>query len=135
MKMRFIFILVFISSIIFSACISKYEKATDPLVAAREFIEGCLTGDVEKASFYMINDEENKSQLLKIKRDFDTKSNDEKGAFATSSIIITEDATLNDTVHIINYHNSYDNIGRKVKVVKRNNTWLVDFKYTFNGNL
>ena len=70
-----------------------------------------------------------------FRSDFDTKSNDEKNAFATSSIIITEDATLNDTVHIINYHNSYDNIGRKVKVVKRNNIWLVDFKYTFNGNL
>lgn len=83
----------------------------------------------------MIDDAENKSQLLKIKRDFDAKANTEKYEFAHASIIINEDATLSDTVHIINYKNSYDNIGRKVKVIKRNEIWQVDFKYTFNGNL
>ena len=50
-------------------------------------------------------------------------------------IIINEDAALNDTMHIINYSNSYDKIARKVKVIQRNGNWLVDFKYTFNGNL
>ena len=130
---HFLFCFCLIS--IFSACGSKYDKATDPLDAAREFINACLTGDVEKATYYMIDDAENKSQLLKIKRDFDAKANTEKYEFAHASIIINEDATLSDTVHIINYKNSYDNIGRKVKVIKRNEIWQVDFKYTFNGNL
>ena len=119
----------------FFACTSKYEKASDPIDAAREFINGCLTGDVEKATFYMIDDAENRSQLLKIKRDFDARSNEEKFEFAHASIIIFEDAALSDTVHIINYKNSYDNIGRKVKVIKRSGDWLIDFKYTFSGNL
>ena len=48
---------------------------------------------------------------------------------------INEDATVNDSTHIINYKNSYDNTGRKVKVILSNNEWLVDFKYTFDGNL
>jgi hypothetical protein len=134
-KCGFVFLLPAFIFLAFSGCNSKYEKAADPLDAAREFINGCLTGDVEKATFYMIDDAENKSQLLKIKRDFDAKSNDEKREFANASIIINEDATLSDSVHIINYQNSYDNIGRKVKVIKRNGNWLVDFKYTFNGNL
>ena len=126
----FIWLIIF-----FCSCTSKYQKATDPLDAAREFIYGCLTGDVERATFYMIDDAENKTQLLKIKRDFDAKSNEEKYEFANASIIINEDATLSDTVHIINYKNSYDHIGRKVKVINRKGVWQVDFKYTFNGNL
>lgn len=127
--------IILFTVVVLYACASKYEKASDPIDAAREFINGCLTGDVEKASFYMIDDAENHSQLLKIKRDFDARSNEEKFEFAHASILIFEDATLSDTVHIINYKNSYDNIGRKVKVIKRNGDWLVDFKYTFNGNL
>ena len=83
----------------------------------------------------MIDDTENQKDLLKIKRDYDLKKEDNKQAYATSSIIINEDATVNDTMHIINYKNSYDQFARKVKVVQRNSKWLVDFKYTFNGNL
>lgn len=136
MMKKGIIIYVLLSLIFVSwGCTSKYEKADDPLEAAREFISGCLSGDIERASFFMVDDAENNSQLLKIKRDFDAKSLNEKSEFANASIIINEDAALNDTIHIINFQNSFDNIGRKVKVVKRNGSWLVDFKYTFNGNL
>jgi hypothetical protein len=83
----------------------------------------------------MIDDSENQKDLLKIKRDYDGKSEEQKHAYALASIIISEDATLNDTIHVIDYKNSYDQFARKVKVIKRNNKWLVDFKYTFNGNL
>ncbi len=83
----------------------------------------------------MIDDSENQKDLLKIKRDYDGKSDDQKHAYALASIIINEDATLNDTIHIVNYKNSYDQFARKVKVVQRNGKWLVDFKYTFSGNL
>ena len=55
--------------------------------------------------------------------------------YGKASINIIEDAAMNDSVHIINYKNSYDNMARKVKVIKRDDKWLVDFKYTFNGNL
>ncbi len=116
-------------------CTQQYPPATMPLEGAREFIDGCLKGDFTKANAYMINDAENQKDLLKIKRDYDGKSEDQKHAYALASIIIDEDATLNDTLHIINYKDSYDQFARKVKVVQRNGKWLVDFKYTFNGNL
>ena len=83
----------------------------------------------------MIDDNTNNSELLKLKRDYNTKGQDEKHAYSTASINIMEDATVNDSIHIINYKNSYDNIARKVKVINRNGKWLVDLKYTFNGNL
>ena len=114
---------------------SSYPKAEDPLDAAREFIDACLKGDFKKASFYMIDDNTNNSELLKLKRDYNTKGQEEKHAYGTASIIIMEDATINDLTHIVNYKTSYDNIARKVKVINRNGKWLVDLKYTFNGNL
>ncbi len=122
---------------IFLAACGKpsYPPATTALEGGREFIDGCLKGDFRKAGFYMIDDAENQNDLLKIKRDYDSKSADEKQKYGSASIIINSDETLNDTMHIINYSNSYDKTARKVKVINRNGAWLVDFKYTFNGNL
>ena len=113
----------------------KYPEASTALEAGREFIDGCLKGDFDKASAYMISDSANESDLLKIKRDYDSKSKDQQNSYATASIIISEDAAVNDSTHVINYKNSYDQFARKVMVVQRNGVWKVDFKYTFNGNL
>lgn len=113
----------------------QFNKAENPLDACREFIDGSLKGDFKRAKFYMINDSINTAALLKIEKDYFNKTGPEKAQFYDASIIINEDATINDTIHIINYRNSYDKIDRKIKVINRDDTWLVDFKYTFNGNL
>ena len=128
-------IIIFFCSVIFSCTEKHYTKAEDALDAGREFIDGCLKGDFDKASYYMLQDDENKSLLLQQKRNYNAKSQQEKQEYNTASIIIYEDASINDSTHVINYQNSYDKVGRKVKVVLKNNTWLVDFKYTFNPNL
>jgi hypothetical protein len=128
-------IIIFFCSIIFSCTEKHYTKAEDALDAGREFIDGCLKGDFDKASYYMLQDDENKSLLLQQKRNYDAKSKEEKQQYNTASIIIYENAAINDSTHIINYQNSYDKVGRKVKVVLKNDTWQVDFKYTFNPNL
>src|SRR3954449_4353895 len=121
--------------ILFACGCNNYENATTALEGGREFIDACLKGDFKKAAYYMIDDSANNSDLLKIKRDYDFKSSDDKHNYAAASIIINSDEAINDSTHIINYSNSYDKIARKVKVVNRNGKWLVDFKYTFNGNL
>jgi hypothetical protein len=131
----FKYICCFILVFTICSCKQQYPPAATPLEGAREFIDGCLKGDFNKATAYMIDDSENQKDLLKIKRDYDGKSEDQKHAYAIASINIIEDATLNDTTHIIDYKNSYDQFARKVKVVQRDGKWLVDFKYTFNGNL
>jgi hypothetical protein len=53
---------------------SEYPPASTALEACREFIDGCLKGDFKKASFYMIDDSINQSELLKIQRDYNSKS-------------------------------------------------------------
>ena len=114
---------------------SSYPKAEDPLDAAREFIDACLKGDFNKADFYMLQDDENKAQLEKLITDYRTRSASDKEAYKEASINILEEDTVNDTMHIINYKNSYDNIARKARVIQRDGAWMVDLKYTFNGNL
>jgi len=113
----------------------NYPKAENALDAGREFIDACLKGDFDKAAFYMLNDPRNNDILLKQKKSYTEKSETEKKEYANASITIFEDAVINDSTHIINFQNSYDKFGRKVKVVFHNETWLVDFKYTFDGNL
>ena len=133
MKKQFSYLIVVL---IFFACnISKYQPAPTALQAGREFIDACLKGDFDKADFYMADDSTNNSYLLNIETDYHQKTADEKIQYGKASINIIEDAAINDSTHIINYKNSYDNIGRKVKVVNSNGIWLVDFKYTFDGNL
>jgi hypothetical protein len=114
---------------------NSFPAADNAFDAGREFIDGCLKGDFNKAGFYMLNDTDNSNDLLKVKRDYNAKSVEQKHEYAAASIIIQEEETVTDSVHIIHYMNSYDRIARKVKVILRNNTWQVDFKYTFNGNL
>ena len=125
-------------SFLFFACLgcgSKYPESGDALEAGREFIDGCLKGDFNRAAFYMISDEENTKDLQQLKNTYNQKTDEQKQNFYQASIFVNEDAVVNDTVHVINYMNSYDKIARKVKVVLRKNVWQVDFKYTFNGNL
>jgi len=134
LKLKFLTVLFFAG--ILCCCTGKYyPKAENALDAGREFIDGCLKGDFDKVIAYMVNDETNKDLLLKQKKNYDAKTDKEKQQYKEASIVINEDATVNDSTHIINYKNSYDNTGRKVKVILSNNEWLVDFKYTFDGNL
>jgi len=133
--MKFITAIAF--SIIFCCCSNEknYPKAENALDAGREFIDGCLKGDFERAAFYMTNDAHNKELLQTQQKNYNAKSKEEKQLYNNASIIINEDAVLDDSTHIINYRNSFDKTARKVKVVQQNKEWLVDFKYTFDGNL
>jgi len=113
----------------------KYPKAENAFDAGREFIDGCLKGNFTKAAFYMVNDEENNKHLLQIKNDYQVKTALQKEQYHEASIVVNQDEAVSDSLHIVNYMNSYDKIARKIKVVLRNGAWQVDFKYTFNGNL
>ena len=112
-----------------------YPAAENAFDAAREFIDGCLKGDFSKAAFYMVSDEENNKDLLQLKNRYKAETIEQKREYHEATIIVLEEAALNDSVNIINYRNSYDKIARKVKTVLRNNIWQVDFKYTLDGNL
>lgn len=120
-------------------CNSKKENFTEPdnaLDAGREFIQLSLQGKFNAANMYMLQDDDNKYWLDKWSKEFAQKSEQEKTAFATASINISEVAdVVPDSVTVIVFSNSFKKSSQKVKVVKQNGRWRVDFKYTFSGNL
>ena len=60
----------------------------------------------------------------------------EKEGYKNANIIIGKDGIQNisDSVTIINYSNTFKNMPSKIRVIKKQGDWLVDFKYTFTGN-
>ncbi len=114
----------------------EYHKPESALDAGREFIDQSLKGRFSTAKKYMLQDEENLYWLNKWSTDFNKISEQEKAGYSKASINIREVAdVIPDSVTIISYSNSYRNRPQKIKVVKYNGEWVVDFKYTFSGNL
>lgn len=113
----------------------SYLKATNPLDAGREFIDGCLKGRFEQAALYMVKDADNLQDLEKLEKSYKSKSGADKKQYKQASIIIEAVEPVTDSITIINYKNSFDRVARKLKVVKQQGEWRVDFKYTFSGNM
>ena len=120
----------------FAACNNSSEtRKTDPLESGRGFIEASLKGDCVEAKKYLLQDSTNIEYFNGLK-DFNSKrSKEEKEGYKDANILIDSTQKISDSVTIISYSNTYKNKPSKLKMVRRNNEWLVDFKYTFTGNM
>jgi len=131
-----LFVLAFI---LFFSCNNQeeeYHKPESALDAGREFIQQSLKGQFNTANKYMLQDEDNQYWLGKWREEFNKMSEEEKAGYSKSSINIAEVSdVIADSLTIINFSNSYKKRAQKIKVVKNNGDWKVDFKYTFSGNL
>lgn len=56
----------------------------------------------------------------------------DKEGYKNSNIIINATEKVSDSVTIINYSNTYKKEPSKIKLIRKDNKWLVDFKYTFS---
>ncbi len=124
--------------ILLSNCTShkNYIPADNALSAGREFIDACLKGDIDKATFYMLPETENSRILNKVIQQYQQSTEEKKKQLAESSIIILDVSYLTQTEVVINYKYSFDGYARKIKVLLQpSGFWLVDFKYANNGNL
>jgi hypothetical protein len=118
------------------ACNQQEEvNKTDPLESGRGFIEASLKGDYVEARKYLLEDSTNIEYFEGFK-DFNSKrSSEEREALRESNIIIDSTHDVSDSVEIISYSNTYKKEPTKLKMVKKNKQWLVDFKYTFQDSL
>lgn len=113
---------------------STTVNKSDPLESGRGFIEASLKGDYVKAQKYILPDSTNMEYLDGLKT-FNSKMGlEDRRGYSDANIIIDSSIAKSDSVDIIYYTNSYKNKPSKIKLVKQNNEWLVDFKYTFIGN-
>lgn len=83
----------------------------------------------------MLKDEKNQGLIQKLEREYREKGREARQQYREASINISEIANPLEEITIINYSNSFDKIGHKIKVVKEGKIWLVDLKYTFDPNL
>jgi hypothetical protein len=112
---------------------SSVDKS-DPLESGRGFIEASLKGDYITAKKYLLDDSTN-LQYFEGLKDFNSKMDVEnRRGYSDANIIIDSSIAKSDSVNIIYYTNSFKNKPSKIKLVKKNNEWLVDFKYTFIEN-
>lgn len=126
----------FLIAISFTACNNSPEvRKTDPLESGRGFIEASLKGDYDEAKKYLLQDSTNIEYFNGLK-DFNSKrSREEKEGYKDANILIDSTQIISDSVTIISYSNTYKKKPSKLKMVRQNNEWLVDFKYTFTGNM
>ena len=134
-EMRNVFILLTVLTIIVCACNNSGNvDKSDPLVSGRGFIEASLKGDYIKASHYLLKDSTNMEYFEELK-DFNSKmSREDRRGYSEANIIIDSSISKSDSVDIIYYTNTYKNKPTKLKMIKHNKDWLVDFKYTFSNN-
>src|SRR6476620_10989888 len=118
------------------ACNQSVEVSkSDPLESGRGFIESSLKGDYYEARKYILPDSSN-IQYFNGMKDFNSKrSMAEKEGYRDANILIDSTQKISDSVTIITYSNTYKNQPSKLKMVKKNNEWLVDFKYSFSGDM
>lgn len=133
------YLLILLATFVLFSCKNQdeeYHQPEDALDAGREFIQQSLKGKFNTANKYMLQDEDNQFWFAKWIQNFNKYTEQEKAGFNKASINILEVADIvPDSVTIINFSNSYKKSPQKLKVVKYKGAWVVDFKYTFSGNL
>ena len=132
--MRKILFTVVIPIFIFLSCDQAgKQKNTDPLETGRQFIDASLKGNYDEAKKYLLADSVNIEYFNGFVKFNDRLSQKEKEGYKNANIIINSAENVSDSLMIIDYSNTFKNAPSKIKLVRINDEWMVDFKYTFTG--
>jgi hypothetical protein len=110
-------------------------KPENGMDAAGEFIRAALDGDYKKARTYLVNDSTNKQTMDTYENYYkNNRTAEDKKAYKTASIRFLKDThTINDSVTIVHYSNSYSNIPDSLKVIRINGQWYIDLNFRFQS--
>ena len=117
------------------ACNNDKTTSTQPendLDAARMFIRDALDGKFENARQLMIRDSINDETMDVTERTYEHMSQANRVGYHNASIQIHNTREVNDSTRIITYSNSFKNQKDSLRLVRVNNQWLVDLKFTFH---
>ena len=118
------------------ACNNKTKKipVTDVEVATT-FVRNLLDNNFTEAEQYLLKDETNNQIFERFKKQYSEKDKAILEKYKEADIIVNETSYLTDSVYIFNYSNSYSRTDKTIlKLLRLDNKWLVDLKYTFSGN-
>ena len=125
-----VFILLF-------SCSTKKDQAVTDTEVAQAFIRSTLDNNIEEAKKYMLKDDQNTQLIETYSRLYVKQPAAKTEGFKKADIIINQiEPMVNDSLEIIYYTNSYDTKEKnKLKLIRVDGKWLIDFKYTVSGNL
>ncbi|MFN8252944.1 MAG: hypothetical protein U0V75_13835 [Ferruginibacter sp.] len=130
--MKSIFPVCLLAAVLLSSCGNddKKEPVTDTDVATA-FVRASLDNDLKTAEKFILPDDTNRQYFETFKRQYQQKDKTELDKYKAADVVIDELKPENDSVHTVIYSNTYTNKKSRLKLVWRNNKWLVDLKYTF----
>ena len=113
---------------------TKKEPVTD-IEVATAFVRNILDNKFNEAEQYLLKDETNRQYFDRFKQNYNAQDKTKLEKYKGADIIVNEVSYVTDTVCIFNYSNSYiRDVKTKLKLVRIDNKWLIDFQYTFSGN-
>ena len=114
---------------------TKKTPVTDVEVASA-FVRDILDNNFTEAEQYLLKDETNNQIFDRFKKQYSKKDKAILEKYKAADIIVNEVSYVTDSVCIFNYSNSYSRNDKTIlKLLRIDNKWLVDLKYTFSGNL
>lgn len=135
MKSSLIILYFFIAITILSSCNEeKKERPNTAIETGRAFIKASLNGDFPTSESLILIDSSNSSLFNTYKEFYKKLPAEKKQHYKKSSYEINKLEEINDSVTIINYSNDYMNKTMDIKIIRINNIWYIDFKYTYSEN-
>lgn len=98
--------------------------------AARNFIRAALDGKWSDARRYMLRDSINDQLIDMTENRYRDVSRDDQRSYRESSIRLDPSRQIGDSVTIVTYSNSFRNKKDSLRVVRKDDQWLVDLKYS-----
>jgi len=123
-----------IALMLFSCGGNKKTPVTDTAVAT-EFIRNILDDDFKSAEQYLIKNDFNQQYFERFQQEYHSKDKAELEKYKAADIVIYDIKPVNDSVHIVNYSNTYkEETKNKLKLVWVNGKWLVDLNTISDNN-
>jgi len=124
---------------LFATAISCNNKKINPetdVEVATAFVRDILDNNFKEAEQFLLIDETNRQYFDRFQQQYHAQDKEKLEKYKDAEIIVNEVSYVTDTICIFNYSNSYSRQEKtKLKLVRIDNKWLVDLKYTFSGNL
>lgn len=118
-----------------SGCMQAENKsepsASSDIDAGRKFVRAALDGKFDQAQDYLLSDSLNLNYLEVAARSYDKLSNADKASYKGASIVVHENRSINDSTTLLIFSNSFKNDKDTLRVVRKDNKWMVDLAYLF----
>ena len=114
----------------------KDRPAVTDTEVATAFIRNTLDNNIEEAKKYVLNDDQNTQLMDTYSNWYQKQGKAQTEGYRKADIVIDSiKPIVTDSLEIIYYRNSFDPKEKsKLKMVRSNNKWMIDFKYTALGN-